>query len=73
MNESHPSIPGLARAVAELLQERFLELESHAAALTTRVTGLELAVKSLERRVLALQTAERARTAAERSPRDPES
>jgi hypothetical protein len=65
----HPSIQGLAIAVGDLLNERFLELEQHVGALTTRARDLELTVRSLERRVQALQEAERVRTAAEGSSR----
>lgn len=67
-----PSLVALARAIGDLVQERFVELEAHVGALTARVAELELHARSLERRVDALQVAEKVRAAAERRPGETE-
>lgn len=50
-----PSLVALARAVSELLEERFHELETHVGTLLSRQSVLELASRTLERKLDRLE------------------
>ena len=50
-----PSLIAAARAVGDVLEERFLELETNVRALTTRLADLELEHKATLRRVEMLE------------------